>query len=93
VFHHARPATIAVSPVAIAMIESALGGSLVAATTLAQRAATLLCPARLRAVAIAAVTPRAEEEHLATPGDRANDEAERVHVPTRGTDENLNNST
>src|ERR1700722_4666945 len=53
--------------------------------TLALRTATPLGAAWLRAVAVTVVAPRAEEKHLATLEDRANNEAERVHVPARGT--------
>jgi hypothetical protein len=84
-FHHARPATSAVGAVPIAMIESAFGRSLMTAATLAQCAATPLGAAWLRAVPITVVAHRAEEEHLPTLDDRANNEAERVHVPASGT--------
>lgn len=88
-FHHAPASPLAVRAVTVPVIESAMLALLVAEPTVAKRTATCLTAASRGAVPVAAVTPRAEKEHLPAAQRRTDNEAKRLHVPERGTGENL----
>jgi hypothetical protein len=66
------------------VVEPARPAPLVALAGLALLLAAARRPARTPAVALAAITPAADEEHLAAGGSVADDEAQRVHGTGRG---------
>jgi hypothetical protein len=74
-FHHAPATTRAVCPVPISVIEPAILAVLMTASAFAQVPLPRITPALRRAVSIAAVASRAEEEQLPAAGKRADDEA------------------
>jgi len=90
-FHHAAATTLAIGPVPITVVEPTILAALVTKTPLAKTPAPRFGAASHRAVPIAAVAPRAEEEHLPAPQPPADHEPKRLHVPERGTGENLFN--
>jgi hypothetical protein len=64
VFHHASTSALAIGSIPITVIEATIITLLMTETTIAQASTPGFHATRGRAIAIAAVTPRAEEEHL-----------------------------
>jgi hypothetical protein len=89
VFHHAAASTLAIRPVPVPVVEPTAFAPLVPKSAVTQAPATSLAATGRRAVAIAAVATPAQKEDLPAPNRRTNHEAKRLHVPGRGTGENL----
>lgn len=89
VFHHAAAAALAVRTVPIPMIQPPVVASLVPEPSFSQAPTSRFGAASRRAISIASIAPRAEEEELTAASRTANHEPKRVHVPDRGTGENL----
>lgn len=88
-FHHALAAPRAIDTISISVIETTVFAALMTASTLAKILSTCVITTRARTVPVAMVTPRAEEEDLTATAPCARDESQRLHIPERGTGENL----
>jgi len=84
--HHAAPQR-AMRAIAVTVIKAPLGRTLMPSSRLPNLAPTRARRAGLRAISIAAIAVRAQEEDLAALG--THDEAKRLQVPTGGTEGKL----
>jgi hypothetical protein len=89
VIHHALPTPLAVRAISVSMIEPPLLAALMSKTAFAQTLPPRLRATRQRAIAVASVTAPAKKENLATAHPPTDHMPKCLHVPNRGTGENL----
>jgi hypothetical protein len=89
VIHHALPTPHAVRAISVSMIEPPFLAALMSKTAFAQTLLPRLRATCQRAIAVASVTAAAKKENLATEHPPADHIPKCLHVPSRGTGENL----
>jgi hypothetical protein len=89
VIHHALPPSLAIRTISISMIESPVLAALMSKTAFAQTLPPCLRATGQRAIAVASITAPAKKENLATEHPTTDHVPKCLHVPSRGTGENL----